>query len=246
MLDTLQTQLYAIEQFANDQVAWQLNHLNALSLGIIFLAGLLTSLTPCMLSMLPLTIAYIGGKAESGRWQSLWQSLWFALGLATTLAGLGILAASIGKIYGQIGLGLPLLVSAIAIVMGLNQLELISLRLPSLGTTDWIKSEWPTAPRAFLIGLTFGLIASPCSTPVLASLLAWIAGTQNAVLGGSLLLAYTCGYVLPLILVGTFTGTLKQLLSLRQWSGWINSLSGTLLIGFGVISLLSRFPLDAF
>ena len=37
MLDTLQTQLYAIEQFANDQVAWQLNHLNALSLGIIFL-----------------------------------------------------------------------------------------------------------------------------------------------------------------------------------------------------------------
>jgi cytochrome c-type biogenesis protein len=129
MLDTLQTQLYAIEQFANDQVAWQLNHLNALSLGIIFLAGLLTSLTPCMLSMLPLTIAYIGGKAESGRWQSLWQSLWFALGLATTLAGLGILAASIGKVYGQIGLGLPLLVSAIAIIMGLNQLELISLRL---------------------------------------------------------------------------------------------------------------------
>jgi len=244
MLDTLQTQLYAIEQFANDQVAWQLNHLNALSIGIIFLAGLLTSLTPCMLSMLPLTIAYIGGKTESGRWQSLWQSLWFALGLATTLAGLGILAASIGKIYGQIGLGLPLLVSAIAIVMGLNQLELISLRLPSLGTTDWIKSELPTAPRAFLIGLTFGLIASPCSTPVLASLLAWIAGTQNAVLGGSLLLAYTCGYVLPLILVGTFTGTLKQLLSLRQWSGWINPISGTLLIGFGAFSLLSRLPFN--
>lgn len=244
MLDTLQTQLYILEQFANDQVARQLSHLNVLSMGIIFLAGLLTSLTPCMLSMLPLTIAYIGGKEEQGRWQSLWQSLWFAFGLATTLAGLGIIAASIGKIYGQIGLGLPLLVSAIAILMGLNQLELISLRLPSLGTTAWIKTEFPPAPRAFLMGLTFGLIASPCSTPVLASLLAWIAGTQNSVLGGGLLLAYTCGYVLPLILVGTFTGALKRLLTLRQWSGWINPVSGTLLIGFGVISLLSRLTLD--
>lgn len=243
-LTVLQTQLYQLEQFANNQVLSQLDHLSLLSITVIFLAGLLTSLTPCMLSMLPLTIAYIGNSQSVTKINAFLQSLWFAFGLATTLAGLGILAASVGKIYGQIGVGLPILVSAIAILMGLNQLELLPISFPSLGTTDWIKSDLPKAVRAYLIGLTFGLIASPCSTPVLATLLAWIAGTQNLILGSSLLLAYTCGYVLPLILVGTFTGSLKKLLAVRQWSAWINPTSGVILIGFGVFSLLSRLPIN--
>ena len=236
----LQNPLYSLQTFANQQVLTQLNHLSILSLSIIFLAGLLTSLTPCMLSMLPLTIAYIGQNTEQTRSQSFRQSIYFALGLATTLASLGIFAALLGKIYGQIGLSLPIFVSAIAIVMGLNQLELIPLSLPSLGTTDWIKTDFPQALRAYLIGLTFGLIASPCSTPVLATLLAWVASTQDWLLGSVFLLTYTCGYVLPVMIVGLFTDSLKRLLALRQWSQWINPLSGTLLIGFGVFSLLSR------
>jgi len=236
----LQNILYQLQTFANQQVLTQLNHLSILSLSIIFLAGLLTSLTPCMLSMLPLTIAYIGQNPEQTRGQSFRQSTYFALGLATTLAPLGIFAALLGKIYGQIGLSLPIFVSAIAIVMGLNQLELIPLSLPSLGTTDWIKSDFPQALRAYLIGLTFGLIASPCSTPVLATLLAWVASTQDWLLGSVFLLTYTWGYVLPVMIVGLFMGSLKRLLALRQWSQWINPLSGTLLIGFGVFSLLSR------
>ncbi|MGL5032989.1 MAG: cytochrome c biogenesis CcdA family protein, partial [Microcystaceae cyanobacterium] len=113
-----QTQLYQLEQFANNQVLSQLNHLSLLSITVIFLAGLLTSLTPCMLSMLPLTVAYIGNSQSITKINAFLQSLWFALGLATTLAGLGILAASVGKVYGQIGVGLPILVSAIAILMG--------------------------------------------------------------------------------------------------------------------------------
>jgi cytochrome c-type biogenesis protein len=58
-----------------------------------------------------------------------------------------------------------------------------------------------------------------------------------------MLLAYTLGYVMPLILAGVFTSSLKKILALRQWSTWINPLSGVLLIGFGVFSLLSRLPL---
>jgi cytochrome c-type biogenesis protein len=99
----------------------------------------------------------------------------------------------------------------------------------------------PKGLRSFLIGLTFGLVASPCSTPVLATLLAWISSTQNPVLGGGLLLSYTSGYVLPVIVAGTFTATLKQFLALRRWSGWINPASGILLLGFGVFSLATRF-----
>lgn len=242
MLETLQNQLYEIEQFANNLVSTQLTHLSWVSIGIIFVAGLLTSLTPCMLSMLPITIGYIGGYEAKGRLQAATQSTWFSLGLATTLAALGILAASVGRVYGQIGVGLPIVVSLIAIIMGLNLLEILPLSFPNFSGTDWIAEELPTGLRSYLLGLTFGLVASPCSTPVLATLLAWVATTQDLVLGAVLLLSYTVGYVTPLILAGTFTASIKKLLELRRWSGWINPVSGALLLAFGVFSLLSRIP----
>lgn len=242
MIETLQTRLYELEQFANHLVNNQLAHLSGLSMGMIFASGLLTSLTPCMLSMLPITIGYIGGYETKGRLQAATQSTWFALGLATTLAGLGILAASVGRVYGQVGIGLPILVSLIAIIMGLNLLDALPLQLPSWGGMEWISPDWPKGVRSYLIGLTFGLVASPCSTPVLASLLGWVATTQDWILGGVLLLSYTAGYVTPLILAGTFTASIKKLLELRQWSSWITPASGALLVGFGVFSLLSRLP----
>ncbi|MDJ0620120.1 MAG: cytochrome c biogenesis protein CcdA [Calothrix sp. MO_192.B10] len=246
MLETLQTRIYELEQFANALVANQLTHLSLLSIGVIFAAGLLTSLTPCMLSMLPITIGYIGGYEAKSRLQAAAQSTWFALGLATTLAGLGITAATIGKVYGQVGIGLPIIVSVIAILMGLNLLEALPLQMPDWGGTDWISQELPQGVRAYSIGLSFGLVASPCSTPVLASLLSWVANTQDLILGGGLLLAYTAGYVTPLIVAGTFTASIKKVLELRRLTSWINPVSGVLLVGFGVFSLMSRIPLGNF
>ncbi|MCT7958080.1 cytochrome c biogenesis protein CcdA [Laspinema palackyanum] len=240
MIDSVQTYLYHLQQLADGLVSSQLTHLSWVSVLIIFLAGLLTSLTPCMLSMLPITIGYIGGYEAQSRIQAAAQSTWFALGLATTLAALGIVAAYVGQVYGQVGIGLPILVSVIAILMGLNLLEALPLRLPSLDGMELIPKDVPDGVRSYLLGLTFGLVASPCSTPVLATLLAWIATTQDVMLGGALLLAYTAGYVAPLILAGTFTATIKKLLEVRRWSGWITPVSGALLVGFGVFSLLFR------
>lgn len=242
MLEFLQTQFFLLERFADRVVSTQLTHLSIVSLGIIFLAGLVTSLTPCMLSMLPITVGYIGGYESQGRLQAAAQSSWFALGLATTLAALGIAATTIGKVYGQIGVGLPILVSLVAIAMGLNLLEILPLRFPSLRETNWIGEDLPRGVRSYLLGLTFGLIASPCSTPVLATLLTWVATTQDLVVGGGLLIAYAIGYVTPLVIAGTFTATIKKILELRRWSSWINPVSGALLLGFGIFSLLSRLP----
>ncbi|MGV2829542.1 cytochrome c biogenesis protein CcdA [Myxosarcina sp. GI1(2024)] len=240
MLEFLQTQFYLLERFADRLVSTQLDHLSLVSLGIVLLAGLLTSLTPCMLSMLPITVGYIGGYESQGKLQAAAQSSWFALGLATTLAMLGIIATSLGKVYGQIGSGLPIIVSLVAIVMGLNLLEILPLRFPSLGATDWIAQDLPSGVRSYLLGLTFGLVASPCSTPVLATILAWVASTKDLVVGGGLLIAYAVGYVAPLVLAGTFTASIKKILELRRWSGWINPVSGALLLGFGIFSLLTR------
>lgn len=133
-METLQTQLYEVAQFANHLVQTQLTHLSWVSVAVIFAAGLLTSLTPCMLSMLPITIGYIGGYETQNRWQAATQSSWFALGLASTLAGLGIAATLLGQVYGQVGIGLPILVSLIAILMGLNLLEALPIPLPSFDT----------------------------------------------------------------------------------------------------------------
>lgn len=241
MLEFVQQQLYFLQQFANSIVSTQLTHLSVLSVGAIFLAGLLTSLTPCMLSMLPITLGYIGGYEARSRLQAATQSLWFSLGLATTLAILGVLAAVVGGVYGQVGAGLPVAVSIIAILMGLNLLEALPLQLPAWGSIEWVSKELPEGLRSYLIGLTFGVVASPCSTPVLATLLAWISTTHDPILGSVLLLAYTAGYVAPLILAGTFTASIKKLLELRRWSSWITPASGALLVGFGVFSLLFRF-----
>ena len=241
MGERLQLFLYHLSQSANSWVEGQLGHLSLASVGIIAVAGLLTSLTPCMLSMLPITVGYMGSYELESRAQVVGQSVCFAIGLATTLAGLGLAASSLGWVYGRIGIGLPVLVSAIAILMGLNLLEALPLPpLPSFDGTDFLQNNIPRSVKSYLLGLTFGLVASPCSTPVLATLLAWVGEKGDPILGASLLLAYTVGYVAPLMLAGIFTASIKRILELRKWSGWITPASGILLVSFGIFSLVTR------
>jgi len=120
--------------------------------------------------------------------------------------------------------------------------QVVPLALPSIDV-DVRSAPVPAAVKAYLAGLTFALAASPCSTPVLATLLAFVSSTDDPIQGGGLLLAYSMGYVAPLLLAASVTGAMKQLLSLRQFSAWFTPTSGCLLVAGGTYSLLSRlFP----
>ncbi|KAD4385984.1 hypothetical protein E3N88_26153 [Mikania micrantha] len=135
------------------------------------------------------------------------------MGLATTLALLGVAASFAGKAYGQVGQGLPLAASGLAVIMGLNLLEVIEIQLPSFFDNFDPRSaaaNFPSSIQAYLAGLTFALAASPCSTPVLATLLGYVAASKDPFIGGSLLLTYTTGYVAPLLLAASFAGALQN------------------------------------
>jgi cytochrome c-type biogenesis protein len=186
--------------------------------------------------MLPLLIGYIGGYQAESRRKGFLLSLFFVLGLAVTISLMGIIAASLGLVFGQgIGDFWPYLTGLISIVMGLHLLGLLSFNFPGFSSRAPILKGFS---GAFLLGLTFGFVASPCATPILAVLLTFVAATGKPLYGGFALFAYGFGQGIPLIAVGTFTTILTTLDKAKAWGEKIKQLSGLLLVVFGIYLLL--------
>jgi cytochrome c-type biogenesis protein len=213
---------------------------------VVFAAGLLTSLGPCSLSLLPVSLAYLagfGGDSAKPMGGSPWQrSFGFCFGVVFALVCLGTASALLGSIYGQTPEGISLVVAVLTVVMGLNLLGLVPLRLPSGPDPDRWRQKVPPFLAPVAAGLAFGLAASPCTTPVLAVLLAWIAETGKPLLGMGLLACFGSGQVLPLLLAGTLAASLPKLLALRAFSRWIPPISGAVLVALGGLSLVAKLP----
>jgi len=198
---------------------------------LLFLAGVFTSFSPCILSMVPILIGYIGGYGGTTRLRGFSLSLMFVLGLGVTFGILGIAAAAVGQIFGAVGRHWYFIMGGVALLMGLQLLGLIRIRLPGLKT---IPVRAKGLLGSFLMGLFFGLVASPCASPVLAVIITYIASRQNLAYGGLLLFAYGFGHGMPLLVVGTFTAALKNLRSLQRYGPYITYTSAGILISLGI------------
>lgn len=223
-----------INQFIHQTIPSFLSQGHWLTFLVIFVGGVLTSISPCVLSMVPVTIGYIGGYSGGSRKQGFIMSLAFVVGLGVTFAILGLTASAVGKVFGQLGSGWYYSLAAVSIIMGLSLLGVINLRFPTLSKMPF-KAASPGG--AFLVGLLFGLVASPCATPVLAVIMTYVASKGQPVYGGALLFVYGLGHGLPLLIVGTFTAALKGLPRLQRWSQYTTYLSGAILIGLGLYLL---------
>jgi len=205
---------------------------------LIFSAGLLTSLGPCSLSLMPLTIAYIGGSKNKNNQIKI---LSFCSGVIFSLVFLGALSGFLGKIYGQLPHIFTTGISIFAIIMGLNLLGFIRFQLPNSPNLKFIENRVPTFLAPMVTGAAFGLASSPCITPVLATLLAWVSQAKNPIISIIFLFFFGLGQVMPLIIVGFTTESLKKLLEFRKFSQIIPTFSGLILISLGLLNIISNW-----
>jgi cytochrome c-type biogenesis protein len=227
-------------------------HPGPITLAAVFAGGVLTSLGPCSLSLLPVTLAYLAGfgadgsrvpSHAAGSLTSPWQrSISFAAGIVSALVLLGLASGLMGRLYGSLPSQIPLLVAVVAVVMGLNLLGLLRFRLPAGPDPETWRRRVPAPLGPLVAGLAFGLAATPCTTPVLAVLLAWMAQNGRPLEGMVLLTCFGAGQVLPLLLAGTAAASLPDLLRLRRLGQWIPPISGVVLLTTGGLALLAQLP----
>jgi cytochrome c-type biogenesis protein len=224
-----------------------LSHPGPLTLALVFAGGVLTSLGPCSLSLLPVTLAYLagfGGQADAPVSASPglpWQrSTAFAGGIVASLVLLGLLSGLMGRLYGSLPTQIPLIVALMAVVMGLNLLGLVRIPLPAGPDPEVWRRRVPAPLGPLAAGLAFGLAATPCTTPVLAVLLTWMAQQGKPLVGMALLTSFGAGQVLPLLIAGTAAASLPSLLGLRRLGRWVPPISGVVLVGTGALTLLAQ------
>jgi len=210
------------------------------ALPALFLGGVLTSLTPCIYPMIPITAAIVGGTSvsESGssspKWRPAFLTFLYVLGLALVYSALGLFAGMTGTLFGTISSN-PWLYFAMAnllFVAALAMLDVLPVRVPTAILQR--ASTAGTAGRAsgaFTMGAMSGLVAAPCSAPVMAFVLTWVTRTKSAVLGFAYLFAFSLGMCTLLVIVGLSSGAIARLPRAGMWMVWVKRFFALVMIG---------------
>ena len=202
---------------------------------IVFLAGFLTSFTPCVYPMIPITIGFITG-ASRGRFSGFVLSLFFVLGIAIVYSTLGLVAALSGGIFGSALQSTPVLVviAAVFLAMGASMLGAFNLTIPSGFQTKLQSKRRGGWIGAVMMGGITGLVASPCVGPVLVVLLTWVAQVGRPLYGFTLLFVFAAGLGVLFMILGSFVGALKSMPRAGAWMDTVKHYFGWIFLGLAI------------
>jgi cytochrome c-type biogenesis protein len=209
-------------------------YLLPLFLLVALLAGIVASLSPCSLGILPLIISYVGGYSKDGNKKLLIKMISFSVGLSTILSIIGVFCALTGRVFAGISSPILMLIFAsILVILGLNLIGILNIQFPV------IVKKMPKVNSAslffypFIVGCFFALAASPCSSPILASIMAIATVSRNIVFSISLLFSFAIGQCVIVILFALMASLLKNMKSIAKYSDLMVKLSGLILIILG-------------
>lgn len=214
-----------------DNIAQIFNNSNSLFMLYLmsFLGGLIASVSPCSLGMLPIIVGYVGGFGEAKPAKVFAQMLMFVLGTAIVFSIIGIICAVTGKVFASNGY-FAVILASILLIMGLKLAGILDFEIPVL-IKEMPKSDGMNKfVYPLLLGGAFAIIGTPCSTPILAGIMAFAslgADIFNAVI---MLFLFSMGQGLILILAGVLTSKLKTLNKFYALSEWLLKASGWILI----------------
>ena len=207
---------------------------------ITFAAGVLASFTPCVYPLIPILVGYIGGRAENSKWKAFIYSIVYVLGMAIVYAVLGIIAVLAGKMFGEISSSpiAYLVIANIIILFGLSMLGVFTIQVPSFFQGLRMGKDKVGLLGPFLLGVSSGFIAAPCTTAVVGVILTYAAASQNFIFGATLLFVFALGTGVLLIVAGTFTGFLLALPKSGMWTNVIQKIFGWFMIALGEYFLI--------
>lgn len=205
-----------------------------LAILVLYAGGVLTSLTPCVYPMIPITAAIVGGQSVGGgskkRIAALVAS--YVFGLSAVYSALGVFAGLSGTMFGLVSTNpwLYLVMANLLLLAAFVMLDVIPLKMPAFLTRTSAAGKGGSIPGTFTMGAVSGLVAAPCSAPVMAVVLTWVATTKSGVLGFFYLLAFSLGMCTLLVVVGLFAGALAGLPRAGVWMLWIKRAMAVIMI----------------
>ncbi|HWV57583.1 MAG TPA: cytochrome c biogenesis protein CcdA [Longimicrobiales bacterium] len=205
------------------------------AIAVLFGAGVLTSLTPCIYPMIPITAGIIGGAAgeeRPGRARIAALTLTYVLGLALLYALVGLLAGMTGTLFGTVAANpwARFATGTVLLIFGLAMLDVIPVSAPRRLAAWAGRLGGGSYPAVFLLGASSGIVAAPCGAPAFAAVLTWVASTQNAVLGFLYLFVFSLGMTTLLVVVGLFSGAITFLPRSGRWLVWSKRIAGVLIL----------------
>jgi thiol:disulfide interchange protein DsbD len=206
-----------------------------------FVAGIATSLTPCVYPMIAITVSVFGARKVKSRAEGAALSTAFVGGMTALFTALGVVAALSGGVFGD-ELGNPIVAGTLAVVfmlMALSMFGAFELALPSAWTTKLSEVGGIGYKGAFVLGMASSIIAAPCVGPVLGLLLPWIGTTGNVGFGAACMVSYSLGMGLLFWVVGTFAVGLPKS---GRWMEWVKSAFGLLMLGSALYFVRAWLP----